>query len=324
MQADITSARAGVQMSTSLMRSITIYLELAKARLGTLVVLTTIAGYVLGARGDARFTTLIWTVLGTALTAFGANILNQVWEIERDRKMVRTRSRPLPAGRITRIRATVWGVTSSLLGLVVLFAGANGLTAALALVVILLYVFVYTPMKVRTPLNTIVGAVCGAVPPMMGWSAATGGLGVGAWLLGGVLFVWQMPHFMALAWLYREDYARGGFRMLPAVDPKGHLSGRVALIYAACLLPISAVIYGAGIAGVPYMVGAAVLTVAFSALAWVFCTRRTEISARRLFLGSIIYLPLLLGLMVANMEKRPHADGAAASQTVRVQSIQVS
>jgi len=319
MQADISASMAGLEMSQSLVRSVLIYLELAKARLGTLVVLTTIAGYVLGARGNGSFATLMFTVLGTALTAFGANILNQVWEIERDRRMVRTRNRPLPAGRISRSRATVWGIVSASVGLVVLVVGANRLTAALALLVIVLYVFVYTPMKVRTPLNTIVGAVCGAVPPMMGWAAATGGLGTGAWLLGGVLFVWQIPHFLALAWLYREDYARGGFRMLPVVDPKGRLSGRLALIYAACLFPISAAIHLTGISGLIFLGGAVILAACFSALAWVFCTRRTETAARRLFLGSIVYLPLLLCLMIVNMAGRSdvgsRADVAVVSLT---------
>ncbi len=316
MQADISTSVAGVQMSRSLTRAISIYLELAKARLGTLVVLTTIAGYVLGARGDGRFLTLVWTVLGTALTAFGANILNQVWEIDRDRRMIRTRNRPLPAGRISRQLAILWGVASAITGLIVLSTGTHLLTAGLALLVILLYVFVYTPMKVRTPLNTVVGAVCGAVPPMMGWAAATGGLEVGAWVLGGILFIWQIPHFLALAWLYREDYARGGFRMLPVIDPQGRLSGRVALFYAACLLPISAAVFLAGISGLVYLVGAIVLTIGFSAFALVFCKARTEVAARRLFLASIIYLPILLCLMVGNMSDRFEAERASAGVIV--------
>ena len=225
------------------------YLELAKARLGALVVLTAFVGYVLGSRGELSLTVGLAAVVGTALSAFGANILNQWWEVERDREMLRTRERPLPAGRVGRRRAGIWGVTTSLAGLVVLAGGTNGLTTLLSLFVTLLYVLVYTPLKVRTPLNTVVGAVCGAVPPMMGWAAATGHLGAGAWILGGVLFVWQIPHFLALAWLYREDYARGGFRMLPSVDTEGRVTGRLAFLYAAALLPITAALSAVGVTG---------------------------------------------------------------------------
>jgi protoheme IX farnesyltransferase len=280
------------------------FLELAKARLATLVVLTTIVGYVLGARESFELIILLATVTGTALTAFGANILNQWLEADRDLRMVRTRNRPLPSGRVSKGTALAWGLVSSSVGLVVLDLTTNRLTALLSLFVILLYVTVYTPLKVRTPLNTAIGAICGAVPPMMGWTAATGQLEIGAWILGGILFVWQMPHFLSLAWMYRDDYARGGFRMMPASDPDGSVTGRAAFIYALALLPVTGALALAGVTGVTYLVLSQMAGIGFAFLGWTFARRRVRLTARRLFLASIIYLPVLLGLMVTDMGDR--------------------
>ncbi len=301
------------------------YLELAKARLAAMVIFTTAVGYVLGARGTFDPLELLWAVIGTALSAFGANILNQVAEADRDRRMIRTMNRPLPAGRVTRGLATTWGIASSIVGVTTLAIAANWLTAGLSLFVILLYVAVYTPMKVRTSLNTVVGAVCGAVPPMMGWAAATGRLDLGAWILGGVLFVWQVPHFLALAWLYREDYERGGFRMLPAVDRPGTLTARLAFIYTLSLLPITAALALSGVSGGAFLIASQLLGIGFAALSWRFLRQRGNAAARRLFLASIIYLPLLLGLMVADMDdrisavSRPSAQGVAEAVAFPVQ-----
>jgi len=285
------------------------YLELAKARLGALVVLTAFVGYVLGARGEVSPWGLAAAVVGTALSAFGANILNQWWEADRDSLMLRTRERPLPAGRIGRRVALVWGVVTALIGLAVLAVGTNRLTTLLSLFVILVYVLIYTPLKVRTPLNTVVGAVCGAVPPMMGWAAATGRLDAGAWILGGILFAWQIPHFLALAWLYREDYARGGFRMLPAVDQEGRLTGRLAFLYAAALLPITAALSAFGVTGGAFLITSQTVGLAFVCLGWVFLRARNQPTARRLFLASILYLPVLMGLMVVDMDDRAVRGG---------------
>jgi protoheme IX farnesyltransferase len=292
------------------------YLELAKARLGALVVLTAFVGYLLGARGNPSLWVGAAAVVGTALSAFGANILNQWWEVERDSRMLRTRERPLPAGRVDRDRAGVWGIVTALAGLVVLAFGTNWLTTGLSLGVILLYVLVYTPLKVLTPLNTVIGAVCGAVPPMMGWAAATGRLDAGAWILGGILFVWQIPHFLALAWLYREDYARGGFRMLPAVDAEGRLTGRLAFIYAAALLPITAALSATGVTGGAFLVASQVVGIAFVALGWVFLRDRSRQSARRLFLASILYLPVVLGLGVIDMDHRQDSAPLTATASL--------
>ena len=277
------------------------YLELAKARLATLVVLTAVVGYVLAARGEPGVGGLLFMALGTALSAFGANILNQVMEAERDARMERTRHRPLPAGRVTRAEAAVWGVVSAVGGVSVLAATTNTLTASLSAGVIALYLLVYTPLKVCTPLNTVVGAVVGAVPPVMGWTAASGRLEPGAWILFGILFLWQMPHFLSLAWLYRADYERGGFRMLPAVDRAGHLTARMALLYAASLLPVAAALSWAGVTGTTFLVASQLLGGLLAALGWRFLRRRDNRAARRLFLASIAYLPLLLALMVVDM-----------------------
>jgi protoheme IX farnesyltransferase len=280
------------------------YLELAKARLGALVVLTSMVGYALGTRGHLDPWVGLAAVVGTGLSAFGANILNQWWEVERDRLMQRTRLRPLPSGRVARGVALVWGLVTAAAGLAILALGTNALTTGLSLFVILLYVLIYTPLKVRTPLNTVVGAVCGAIPPMMGWAAATGRLDAGAWILGGVLFVWQIPHFLALAWMYREDYERGGFRMLPAIDREGRLTGRLAFVYAAALLPITAALTAAGVTGGAFLVASQIIGLAFLALGWVFLRDRSRQSARRLFLASILYLPVVLGLGIADMDHR--------------------
>lgn len=288
------------QLARNWRQLLSCYLELSKARLGSFVVLTAIVGYLVAARGNIRLDVLAWTAIGTALSAFGANILNQLLESDRDRLMVRTRQRPLPSGRVSHLQAAVWGIGSAAAGLATLAIGTNWLTAGLSLFVIVLYLAVYTPLKVRTPFNTAVGAVCGAVPPMMGWAAGAGRLEPGAWILFGILFFWQVPHFLALAWLYRVDYERGGFKMLPSVDPEGHLTGRMALLYAVALLPITATLCWTGLSGTVFLIASQILSVSFAVLGWRFLLGRTDRSARRLFLASLVYLPLLLVVLVGD------------------------
>jgi protoheme IX farnesyltransferase len=285
------------------------YLELSKARLASFVVLTAVVGYLLGGGGDTHPSTLAWVAIGTALSAFGANILNQLLEADRDRLMERTRGRPLPSHRVGRREVTAWGLGSAALGLGVLAAGTNWLTAGLSLFTILLYVLVYTPLKVRTPFNTAVGAVCGAVPPMMGWTAGAGRLELGAWILFGILFFWQVPHFLSLAWLYRTDYERGGFRMLPSVDRDGDLTGRLAVLYAAALLPITAALSWTGLSGTVFLVSSQLLGIGFAMVGWTFLRLRSQTAARRLFFASIVYLPLLMVLMVSDRTVPPAQTG---------------
>lgn len=291
-----------------------IYLELSKARLAAMVVFSTIAGYLLSAGSASQLDALLWTAIGTALAGFGANIFNQVIEVDLDAKMERTKNRPLPSGRITSSRATVYAWASAIAGVVILATFLNLLTAGLALGVILVYTLIYTPMKTRTPANTLVGAVVGAVPPVIGWTAAAGHIEVGALILFGILFTWQVPHFLALAWMYRDDYARGGFRMLPAVDGVGRFTARTALIYALALQPLTILIYTEGISGVTFLIIAQVLGLTFAVAVLPFYRDRSRLAARRLFLTSIIYLPLLLISMVGDMDEEVFTDTHAGKE----------
>lgn len=278
-----------------------IYLELGKARLNSFVVFTAIVGYVAAARGGWDLPTLLWTTLGTALSACGANGLNQLMEAGRDRLMERTRNRPLPSGRIGPAHALTVSLGGVAAGVLILGLGANWLVAGLSLFVTLLYVLVYTPMKTRTIFNTAVGAVCGGIPPMMGWAAATGSLEPGAWVLGAVLFNWQIPHFLALAWMYREDYARGGYRMLPQVDGAGgKLTTYAALVHSALTVPIALAAFTLGLGGWVYAAGAVLLGAMMIGGSVRLLREQTRTAARRVFLASLIYLPVLLGLLVAN------------------------
>jgi heme o synthase len=302
-------SRTGVATASALLRS---YAKLAKIRLTMLVVATTAVGFLMagGLRGGAA--TLVWTLLGTALAAGGSMALNQVLETDRDARMERTRNRPLPAGDIGRSAAALAGACTAALGLAVLALRTTVVTAVLGLAVVLLYTLVYTPLKPRTPLCTLVGAVCGALPPMMGWSATGAPLSFGAWFLAGVLFLWQIPHFLALAWLYREDYERGGFRMLPAVDPSGSVTGQMAVLYALALVPVGALGALGGMTGWVFAAGSLVLGSVLVGFALSLSARRTESVARRLFLATLAYLPLLLGLMVADRTPLDSARFAVA------------
>ena len=273
--------------------------ELVKARLSFLSVATAMAGFALGVNGTWTFLLLSATLTGTALSAAGAAALNQWWERDYDRLMKRTRDRPLPAGRMQASDALISGLILSLSGVSCLALFANPLSAALAAATVLSYILVYTPLKRITSLNTIVGAVPGALPPLIGWTAARGTVNAEGLTLFAVLFLWQMPHFLAIAWLYRADYAQGGFKMLSEGDEGGVVTGRQAVIYSLALLVVSllpSVFFGYS----PfYFYGALFLGAAFSSLAVNFAVSHGSVSAARwLFLGSIAYLPFLLGLMV--------------------------
>jgi protoheme IX farnesyltransferase len=289
--------RSGLGRGVLLMRS---YAELTKARLTSLVVLTAGVGFVMAGRSPLDVPALAWTVLGTALAAAGSMTLNQVIEADRDARMERTKGRPLPMGTIGRRHALLLGILMASAGLALLAVRANVRTALLGLTVVIVYTLVYTPLKARTPLCTLAGAVCGAIPPMMGWSATGAALSFGAWVLAGVLFLWQIPHFMSLAWLYREDYRRGGFRMLPVVEPSGRTTGLIAVLYTLALLPVGMLAVLGGMTGWLFAVGSLALGLALVTLALRLATFRTDLVARRLFLATLAYLPLLLGLMVAD------------------------
>lgn len=283
--------------------SVADYIELTKFRLVSLVLFSTGVGFVLGWPGspDAGFALgFIHTILGTALVACGSMVLNQVMERDVDARMPRTSRRPLPEGRVGVGEATVFGVILLVLGVLHLLAFVNVLTAGLAVLTVFTYLALYTPMKMVTTLCTLVGAVSGAIPPMMGFAAAAGELTVGAWVLFGILFVWQIPHFLAIAWLYRDDYARGGQRMLPVVDASGEATSRQIASFSLTLLLISLMPTVTGMTGAAYFSMALVLGLGFIVFALLLAIFRDRRSARQLFLASVIYLPLVLAMMVVD------------------------
>lgn len=274
--------------------------DLTRARLSALVLLTTVVGFYLGSRSPVEWLRLLQTLLGTALVAAGASALNQWWEREPDALMSRTRSRPLPSGRLRPVTVLGLGLASAAIGTAALAFTVNLLTGALGLVSLLVYVLVYTPLKRRTWLNTAVGTISGAMPVMMGWTAARGQLSAEGWVLFFILVFWQLPHFMAIAWIYRDEYARAGYRILSASDPTGRRSGRQAVGFALVLLACSVGPFLLGVTGPIYGVGAVILGMGFLVAAIRFHRTATESRARQLFRASICYLSLLLILLAAD------------------------
>jgi heme o synthase len=288
------------------------YLELIKARLTSLVLFTTAVGFLISSGNRPDWVRLFLTVVGTGMAAAGANAFNEWMETRLDARMERTRGRPLPAGHMDPGRAFLLALLLSVAGVALLGSLVNAITGVLGALVVILYTLVYTPLKRRTPLCTLVGAVCGAVPPVMGWTGARGSLGAGAWVLAAILFLWQIPHFLALAWLYRADYERGGFRMLPQVDRSGRLTAALAVNYTLALLPMGPAGLLAGIGGWVFLAGSIVLGTGLLVLGLRLRRHMDDRSARRLFLGSIIYLPLVLGLLVADPGPVRHPAPRAA------------
>ena len=271
--------------------------ELIKARLTSLVMVTTLAGFYMGWSGSMVWGRLLSTLFGTWLVASGSAALNELLERRSDALMPRTRNRPLPAGRLSPDAALLIGFTLVVGGLACLYFLVNLFAATLAALTMATYLFAYTPLKRRTTLNTLVGAIPGALPPMIGWAAARGTVDSGAWVLFAIMFCWQMPHFLAIAWLYREDYARAGFVMLPNLDETGEITGRQAANYSFSLLVVSLLPGVLGMAGRGYFLGAFLL-----GSGMIFCALRMQLApsrryARQLFFASIIYLPLLLVLL---------------------------
>jgi protoheme IX farnesyltransferase len=274
------------------------FLALTKPRLNLLVLMTTLGGLYLAAPDGVPLGILFHTVVGTALVAGGAAALNQVWERRTDRLMRRTASRPLPGGRLSAAEGTWFGIALSVIGVAELAFGANLTAAWVAGVTLISYVLMYTPLKTRTSLSTIVGAIPGALPPVIGWAAAYGAITLPAIVLFGIVFFWQMPHFLAIAWMYRVDYARAGIVMLPGVDPDGRRTSQQALLYSAALWPVSLMPLTVGLAGPAYGAIATVLGLLFIWLCFRFTQERSQQNARRLFLFSITYLPVLWAALV--------------------------
>jgi protoheme IX farnesyltransferase len=277
---------------------VSIFCELVKARLTFLVLLTTLVGFYVGSAAPLNLPLMLSTLAGTALLACGAAALNQLLERQYDARMRRTEDRPLPSGRLQPEMALIFGGVCSISGLVLLAWRVNLLTSFLGALTLISYLFIYTPLKRVTWLNTAVGAVPGALPPLMGWTAARGELGGEGWSLFAILFFWQIPHFLAIAWLYRDEYAKAGFAMLPVVDPDGFRTGRQAVSHTLGLILASLMPAFFGLAGTIYFAGALLLGIVFLGFAVLFARALSMERARQLFFVSITYLPLLLGLMV--------------------------
>lgn len=291
---ELTHALPTTQRSSALAD----YVSLTKPRLNLLVVLTSAAGYYVGSIGPIDLSQMGQAVVGTALVAGGSAVLNQVYERDTDGRMRRTRLRPLPDRRVAPREAAIYGAVMSAAGLGMLAWSTNVVAATLAAVTLAIYLAVYTPMKRTSHLSTVVGAVPGALPAVIGWAAARGDIAVAGWTIFAIVFLWQIPHFMALAWMYREDYGAAGFPMLPVVDPSGQRAGHQALLYAAALLPVSIGPSAMGLAGWAYFWIALVLGTVLLWLSVQFARSRTDQTARTLFFASIIYLPLLWAALV--------------------------
>jgi len=282
---------------------VAIVCDLTKARLTLLVLLTTLVGFYLGTTGATNYALMLHTLLGTALLASGAAALNQLLEREYDARMRRTQGRPLPAGHLTPETVLLFGGVCSVSGLIYLALAVNLLTCVLGAVTLLTYLFIYTPLKRVTWLNTAVGAIPGAIPPLMGWTAASGQLTPEGWALFGILALWQLPHFFAIAWIYRDEYAKAGFVMLPSVDEDGSRTGTQAVSHTIALLGVSLMPFVLKLAGPLYLVGALVLGLAYAGFAVKFARQLSQRSAKQLFFSSIVYLPLLLTLLVCDKLK---------------------
>jgi protoheme IX farnesyltransferase len=275
-----------------------LYASLTKPRLVVLVLVTVAVGFLLGARGSAHPTILAATVIGTAMVAGGAGALNQWLERSRDRLMRRTMTRALPSGSLLPAEALAFGVGLAFAGTLLLLIAVNGLAAAIAAITLILYVLAYTPLKPLTTLNTAIGAVPGALPPVIGWAAGTGRLGVEAWALFLIVFLWQFPHFLAIAWIHRSDYERAGFKMITRGDPTGAITGFYAASYALVLLPAGLLPAAVGLAGPIYFGGAFFLGLYYLAEAARFWGDPGELRARRLLKASFLYLPAVLLLLL--------------------------
>jgi protoheme IX farnesyltransferase len=283
-------ARARRQVASDLV-------ALTKPRVLVMVLVTTLVGYDVGLTGSADYLRMIHLLIGTLLAAGGALVLNQYWERDIDARMDRTRARPLPAGRLQPLEALLFGVALTLLGTAYLAALVGALAALVTATTAILYLFAYTPLKQRTALCTLVGAVPGALPPVAGWAAARGDVTLGAWVVFGVLFLWQLPHTLSIARLYRDDYARAGVRVLPVIDPDGASTERQIVLACLALLAVSLLPAVIGWSGPIYLAGALALGLAFAAVGIAQALAPSARAARRVLLVSLFYLPLLLGLL---------------------------
>lgn len=283
-----------------LKEKLTAFFELTKPRIAFMLVLTAAAGFYLGGGKTFNPALFVHSMVAIALLAFGVATLNQYLERDLDELMERTANRPLPSGRLAPVEALVFGVFLCVSAEIYLYFAVNALTAFLGLTVIVGYVFLYTPLKTRTTASTAIGAIPGAMPPLMGWTAASNEITLGAWGLFLMLFLWQFPHFLAIAWMYREQYAKAGIKMLPVVDKDGKFTALQIVVFTVLLVPISLAPFFIGISGVFYLSGAILLGFWFLIVSIQTARARTTAKARKLMLTSVLYLPIIFALMVFN------------------------
>lgn len=276
------------------------FVELTKPRIAVMLVLTAAAGFFLGSVGGLNYGLFLNAMIGIGLLAFGVATLNQWYERSTDRLMNRTSERPLPSGRVTPNEALIFGLLQCAVAEIYLYFLVNPLTAVMGMVVIVGYVLLYTPLKTKTSASTAIGAIPGAMPPLMGWTAAANEVSLGAWVLFALLFLWQFPHFFAIAWMYREDYKRAGILMLPVVEEDGAITARQIVMFAIMMVPVSLAPFFLGISGVFYLAGASLLGIWFLWISIKAARARTPAMAKKLMFVTILYLPLVFGLMVIN------------------------
>jgi heme o synthase len=281
-------------------RRLAAFLELTKPRIAILLVMTSAAGFYLGSAGQFQWLLFANAMIAIGLLAFGVATLNQYWERDLDRLMKRTAERPLPAKLVTPGEALVFGLAQCIIAEIYLLFAVNPLTAFLGIIVIVGYVLVYTPLKTKTSASTAIGAIPGALPPLMGWTAAADGINLVAWSLFATQFLWQFPHFLAIAWLYREEYKKAGILMLPVVEPTGRITARQIVLYSIMLVPVSVAPFFFGISGLVFLVGALLIGLVLLWFSVKAAITKSDRSARLLLLATIIYLPVLFILAVAD------------------------
>lgn len=297
---EIATAEVNGQNNAGVSRRLTAFVELTKPRIAVLLVLTSAAGFYLGSTGQFDWILFVNSVIAITLLAFGVATLNQYWERDLDPLMKRTATRPIPTKKVTSHEALVFGLAQCVIAEVYLALAVNVMTALLGLVVIVGYVLVYTPLKTRTSASTAIGALPGALPPLMGWTAATNEISLAAWGLLATQYLWQFPHFLSIAWMYREEYAKAGILMLPVVEPSGRITVRQIVLFSIMLLPVSLAPFFFGLSGMIFLVGGALLGLWLLWASIRVARTKTNEDAKKLLLVSVVYLPLLFLLMVAD------------------------
>lgn len=297
---DIYTAEIEETKATGVRDRFASYVELTKPRIAFMLVLTSAAGFYLGSPQGFDFALFGHAMAGIALLAFGVATLNQYIERRTDALMDRTAGRPLPANRLSPTEALVFGLVLTAAAEIYMYFAVNPLTAGLGLIVVVGYVLLYTPLKTRTSASTAIGAVPGAMPPLMGWTAAAGSISLGAWALFALLFLWQFPHFMAIACMYKEQYAKAGIKMLPTLEKDGKITARQIVLFTVLMVPVSLAPFFVGITGIYYLIGASLLGIWFLWTSIQAARAKTAESSRRLLLVSVLYLPVVFALMVFN------------------------